>query len=255
MPVIAAALLLAAGLRIVSLAPALTEDLYAIGAGNDLVAVDEASNRPAAAQRLPRVGNMQDVNAEAILRLRPDVVIGIPLESAHLADVARAGIRIAVIPMDTLHDDLAAIERLGTLTGRDAQAQRLAAAIRARLAALARQAHSTRTLSAFVSLDGMGTAGGGSFIDQLLSLANLRNVAGRAHDPWLMFSPEELLRAQPDVIVTGDRDTSLTGEPWSRLAAVRAARVLRVPEDDLFRPGPRVADVLADLIAGTQRWR
>jgi hypothetical protein len=55
------------------------------------------------------------------------------------------------------------------------------------------------------------------------------------------------------IVVAGD--AQLTGEPWSRLAAVRAGRIVRVPEDDLLRPGPRVADVLADLIAGVAGWR
>lgn len=255
MPLVLAALAVAAGIRIVSLAPALTEDLFAIGAGHDVVGVDAYSNRPARARTLPRVGGMRDVNAEAILALRPDIVIGIPYEAAHLADLARAGVRTEVLPLDDLRDDLHAIERLGVLTGNAPAARRLVASIRARLAALARTARRTRRLTAFVSLGGMGSAGGGSYVDELLGLANLRNVAGDVRRPWLTFSPEELLRAQPDVIVVTDSTPPLAGEPWSRLTAVRTGRIVRIPEDDLLRPGPRVAVVLADLIAGIARWR
>jgi iron complex transport system substrate-binding protein len=254
-PLISAALALAAGIRIVSLAPALTEDLFAIGAGHDVVGVDGFSDRPAAARALPRVGGMRDVNAEAILALHPDIVVGIPFEAAHLADLARAGVRTESLPLNDLRDDLNAIERLGVLSGHTAGARRLVRSLRLRLATSAREARRAHRLSAFVSLGGMGSAGGGSYVDELLGLANLSNVTGAVKRPWVNFSPEELLRAQPDVIVVPDSDAPLAGEPWSHLRAVAAGRVVRIPEDDLLRPGPRVADVLDDLIAGVAGWR
>jgi iron complex transport system substrate-binding protein len=250
-----AALVVAAGIRIVSLSPALTEDLFAIGSGPNVVGVDAFSDRPAAARALPRVGGMRDVNAEAVLALHPDVVVGIPYEAVHLADIARAGVRTEALPLNDLRDDLRAIERLGVLTGHTPAAQRLVQSIRARLAIIAGAARGRRRLSAFVSLGGMGSAGGGSYVDELLGLANLQNVTGGVKRPWLEFSPEDLLRAQPDVIIVPDRGPSLAGEPWSHLRAVHDGRIVRIPEDDLLRPGPRVADVLADLVAGTARWR
>jgi iron complex transport system substrate-binding protein len=254
-PLIPAALAVAAGIRIVSLAPALTEDLFAIGAGRNVVGVDGFSDRPAAARSLPRVGGMRDVNAEAVLALHPDVVVGIPYEAAHLADIARAGVRTEALPLDDLRGDLRAIERLGVLSGHSAAAHKLVRSLRLRLDAISREARRTRRLSAFVSLGGMGSAGGGSYVDELLGLANLRNVTGAVKRPWLNFSPEELLRAQPDVIVVLDSDPPLAGEPWSHLRAVAAGRIVRVPEDDLLRPGPRVANVLEDLVTGIARWR
>jgi len=250
-----AALAVAAGIRIVSLAPALTEDLFAIGAGPNVVGVDAFSDRPAAARALPRVGGMRDVNAEAVLALRPDIVVGIPYQAVHLADIARGGVRTETLPLDDLRDDLRAIERLGALTGREPVARRVAQTIRTRLAALAADARHTRRLTAFVSLGGMGSAGGGSYVDELLGLANLHNVSGGVKRPWVTFSPENLLRAQPDVIIMPDRGPSLAGEPWPQLAAVKAGRIVRLPEDDLLRPGPRVADVLAELLAGLAQWR
>jgi len=127
--------------------------------------------------------------------------VGIPYEAVHLADVARGGVRTEAFPLDDLRDDLRAIERLGVLTGREAAAQRVVRTIRARLAALARDAAHTRRLTAFVSLGGMGSAGGGSYVDELLGLANLHNITGGVKRPWVMFSPEDLLHAQPDVII------------------------------------------------------
>jgi ABC-type Fe3+-hydroxamate transport system substrate-binding protein len=254
-PLVLAALAIAAGIRIVSLAPALTEDLFAIGAGQNVVGVDGFSDRPAAARKLPRVGGMRDVNAEAVLALHPDVVVGVPYEVVHLADIARGGVRTESLRLDDLRDDLKAIERLGELTGHAPAALQLVRSLRARLASIASGARRTRRLTAFVSLGGMGTAGGGSYVDELLGLANVQNVTGGVKRPWLTFSPEDLLLAQPDVIVVPSPGPSLTGEPWSHLGAVRAGRIVHVPEDDLLRPGPRVADVLADLVAGMARWR
>jgi ABC-type hemin transport system substrate-binding protein len=177
-------LAVAAGIRIVSLAPALTEDLFAIGAGPNVVGVDAFSDRPAAARRLPHVGGMRDVNAEAVVALRPDIVVGIPYEAVHLADVARGGVRTEALPLDDLREDLRAIERLGMLSGHAAAAQRVVQRIRARLASLASAAARTRRLTAFVSLGGMGSAGGGSYVDELLGLANLHNVTGGVKRPW-----------------------------------------------------------------------
>jgi len=254
-PFVVPALAIIASLRIVSLAPALTEDLFAIGAGADVVGVDAFSDRPPAARRVPRVGGMRDVNAEAIVALHPDVVIGIPWQAPSLADVARGGVRTEALRLDGLDDDFRAIARLGALTGHRREASALVTSIRARLAATARDARRTRTLTAFVALGGMGTAGAGSYVDTLLGLANLRNVAGDVHRPWVMLSPEVLLRAQPDVLVVPDTTPPFAGEPWNRLSAVRAGRIVRVTEDDLLRPGPRVADALDAIVRGARRWR
>lgn len=249
--------LLALGLaRIVSLAPALTEDLFAIGAGPSIVGVDAYSNRPSAALRLPRVGGLREVNAEAVLALHPDLVLGIPYEAAHLADLERAGVRTRTLRLDDLDDDLETIGLLGRLTGRERAAQALVGEIRGRLDAGARRAAQHRRLTVIVALGSapLMTAGKGSYIDQLLGLANLENVV-REHTLWPAYSPERLLAEQPDVIVVPSQRIALTGEPWDRLDAVRAGRIVRIAEDDLLRPGPRVADVLDALIAQTGAWR
>jgi ABC-type Fe3+-hydroxamate transport system substrate-binding protein len=248
-------LLAAAALRIVSLAPALTEDLFAIGAGSNVVGVDAFSDRPDAARKLPRVGGLRDVDAEAVVALHPDLVVGIPYEANHLADLRRGGVRTATVRIDSLDDDLVALATLGRLTGREAAAQRVVASLRARLDATTRDASHTRRLTAFVALGQLWTAGSGSYIDDLLTRANLANVAAVVHLPWVAFSAERLLLAQPDVVIVPASAPPLTGEPWDRLDAVRAGRVLRVPDDDLLRAGPRVGDVLDALVTGVARWR
>ncbi|HTJ26349.1 MAG TPA: helical backbone metal receptor [Candidatus Limnocylindria bacterium] len=248
-------LLAAAALRIVSLAPALTEDLFAIGAGPAVVGVDAYSDRPTAARKLPRVGGLRDVDAEAVLALHPDLVVGIPYEATHLADLRRSGANTAMLRIDSLDDDLATLATLGRLTRHEAAARGVVTALRTRLDATTHAAARTHRLTAYVALGELWTAGSGSYIDDLLRRANLANVAGAVHAPWVAYSAERLLAAQPDVVIVPANAPALVGEPWDRLDAVRAGRVLRVPDDDLLRAGPRVADVLDALVAGVARWR
>lgn len=244
-------------LRIVSLAPALTEDLFAIGAGPAVVGVDANSNRPAGAARLPRVGGMREVSAEAVLALHPDVVVGIPYEDRILADLTRAGVRTERLDVSDLRGDFAAIERLGVLSGHAREARALHRVIERRLAGLSAQAARSRTASAFVAvgISDLRTAGRGTYIDDLLRMANLRNVAGDLPLLWPQYSQERLVAVQPEILVLPNPHPALLGAPWERIDAVRAGRIVEIDEDDLLRPGPRVADVLEMLVAGAARWR
>jgi ABC-type Fe3+-hydroxamate transport system substrate-binding protein len=164
-------------------------------------------------------------------------------------------VRTATVRIDSLDDDLAALATLGRLTGREAAARDLVASLRSRLDARTRAASHARRLTAFVALGQQWTAGSGSYINDLLVRANLVNVAAVVHQPWVSFSAERLLAAQPDVVIVPASAPPLRGEPWDSLAAVRAGHVLRVPDDDLLRAGPRVAVVLDALIAGVAQWR
>jgi ABC-type Fe3+-hydroxamate transport system substrate-binding protein len=244
-------------LRIISLAPSLTEDLYAVGAGPQIVAVDSYSNRPAAARRLPRVGSMGNANGEAILALRPDLVVGIDFQARLLSDISRAGVRVEVVPLDDLAQDLAAIDRLGILSGHAAAARALHARIAGDLATVARRAARRPVRSAFVAIGTapIYTAGPGSYIDDVLRLANLRNIVAKSATPWPLYSEESLVVAQPDVVVVPGPARPLTGMPWDRLGAVRAGHVVTIPEDDLLRPGPHVAEVLRTLVSRVNAWR
>jgi len=257
MIVLALAAVFAAALRIVSLAPALTEDLFAIGAGRQVVGVDAYSDAPAAARRLPKVGSMNSVDVEAIVTLRPDLVIGIPYQSPALSDVRRAGIATRILATDNIAGDLAAIATLGTLTGHAGQAKGVVRAVSDSLRALAADARRRPRLSALVLVgeNPIYTAGAGSYLDDLLRLANLRNVAHGLRTPWPTYSEEALVRDQPDVLIVPKSNPPLTGAPWDRLRAVRLGRVVRIPDDELFRPGPYVARALHDVLDAVDRWR
>ena len=247
----------AIALRIVSLAPALTDDLFSIGAGGAVVGVDAYARRPPAVLRLPRVGSMRTINSEAIAALDPDLIVGIAYQAPNLRDLARTGVRTESLAVDTLQDDFAAIATLGRLTGHTRDAARVLATLRTRLARAARLTQTAAPLRAFVVI-GVGptyTAGRGSYIDDLLRLAHITNVAGAARAAFPQISDENVEAADPDVLVV-PRGTAIPDvPPWSRLRAVRERHVIAIDEDDLLQPGPRVADVVDALVRASVRYR
>jgi len=247
----------AIAVRVVSLAPALTEDLFAIGAGSSVVGVDAYSNRPAAALRIPRVGSLRTVNSEAIAALDPDLIVGIPYQAPSLRDLGRLGVRTQSLPVDTLADDFAAIATLGRLTGHAHDAARVLATIRRRLDAAARATHALRAPRALavIGVTPIYTAGRGSYVDDLFAIAHLQNVAGAVHAAFPALSAETLEADDPDVLVVPSGTVIPSEPPWSRLRAVRERRIVTIDEDDLMRPGPRVADVVDALVRGVARYR
>ncbi len=241
-------------LRIVSLIPSITEDLFAIGAGNDVVGVSQYTDYPPAAARLPRVASFTSLDAERIVRLHPDLVVGIPAQARLVADVVRAGVRVEFVTDDTYDEIFTTLARLGALTGRPSEAGMLARQLRARTAALVRRVPPDRP-RAFVVLgtNPIVTAGDSSFIAHLIALAGGVNAAGDLREAYPRYSAEALVAAQPDVIVA-DRYTSLRAQlgapPWNALRAVRTGRVYVLDDADILeRPGPRYNEGLAWLIA------
>jgi len=258
MMALALTLAVATAVRVVSLSPALTEDLFAIGAGPEVVGVDAYSNRPAAALALPRVGSMRSINSEVIAGLAPTLVVGIPYEAPNLQDIGRTGVRTEALPIDTLDEDFAAIARLGALTGHAAGATALLASLHRRLEAIARATQALPQPTAFVVIDTapIYTAGANSYIADLLRIMHVRNAAQGIASAFPSVSAETLEAEDPDILIVTRRTVIPNAPPWSNLRAVREHRIVAVDEDDLFRAGPRVADVaeaLARVIAPLRR--
>jgi len=240
--------------RIVSLMPSLTEDLFAIGAGSQVVGVSQYTDFPAAATRLPAVASFTSVDAEHIVRLHPDLIVGIPSQAPLAGDLRRLGLRVEFIADDSFEDLFASLARLGTLTGRVPQARALAERLRTRTAQLVRTVPTQPRPRTFVTLGvaPIFTVGDGSYIAHLIALAGGRNASGIA-TPYARYSPEALLAAQPDAIVadkTSGIDNVLARPPWNALHAVRDGRVYVLADAAILeRPGPRYNDGLAWLIA------
>jgi len=245
--------------RIVSLTPALTEILFALGLGDRVVGVTSYCDWPPEARSKPKVGGYVNPSVEAIVDLSPDLVLVSPnagnRESA-LA-VRDAGLRVEVLPAETLAETFDAIEGVGRLCGVEREADALAASLRARLDAVAARvgtAPRVRTLFC-IQLEPIVAAGPGTLPGELLEIAGGENVVGSDRYPRLGI--ETVVAAAPEVILQsrmddGDRSVGDETAFWSRwptIPAVANGRVRVVPGDLTLRPGPRVVEGAERLAA------
>jgi iron complex transport system substrate-binding protein len=239
--------------RVVSLMPSLTEDLCAVGASATLVAVDAFSQKLPCARGVPAVADVATVNAERIVALHPDVVIGIPSQRRLTEPLRRAGIATRFYRDDTYGDIFTDIRALGDLSGHASRANALVLSLQRETARLRATERFKRVPRVFVAL-GAGpiwTVGPSSYIATLIRYAGGENAA-QIRDAYGTYSAETLLRAQPDAIVS-DPDIHIASwlgrEPWRSLRAVRAGRVYVIPHPGtLMRPGPRYNEGLHWLI-------
>jgi iron complex transport system substrate-binding protein len=241
--------------RIVSLVPSLTEDLFAIGAGKQVVGVSQYTDYPAAAAKLPQVSSYSSLDAEAIVKLHPDLVVGITAQANLVADLQRAGLRVVLMNNDSFDDIFADLTLLGALSGHGREAIALNGRLRARTAELIRSVPSGAAPRCFVvvGVAPIFTVGDKSYIAHLLRLAGARNAASGLDLAYARYSPEALVALQPDVIIA-DRASKigsvLDRTPWNALRAVASKHVYVLDNDSLLeRPGPRYNEGLAWLIA------
>ncbi len=242
--------------RIVSLSPHLTENLFAIGAGDRVVGTVEFSNYPEAAKRIPRIGRFDEVDLEAVAALRPDLVLA--WESGNIAShverLKAIGLRVAVSEARRIEDVPGELERLGELTGRGAEARAVAARFRQRLAAL-RARHAGRpVVGVFYQVwdRPLMTVGGGQIISDAIRLCGGENVFGALRQMAAAVTLEAVLAADPEVIVASGRGA--TPPPWldewrrwPALTAVRRGNLFFVPPDHLQRHTPRILDGVEEL--------
>ena len=235
--------------RVVSLAPHLTELLYAVGAGDRVVGAVDYSDYPPEAQSLPRVGDAFRIDIERVLALRPDLVVawhsGNP--ASDVAHLRRLGITVYYSEPHGLDGVAAQVEALGRLTGREAQASRTSQAFRAGLAALRARYRDRRRVSVFyqIAAQPLYTIGGPHLINEAIDLCGGRNIFSDVDSLAPIVSIEAVLSAMPDAIVaSGHRPGDVTPleqwRRWPRLPAVRDDHLFIVNPDLLNRATPRM---------------
>jgi len=240
--------------RIVSLLPSLAETVCALGECQRLVGVDRYTNWPESVRKLPQVGGGLDPNIEAIVALRPDVVV-MATSSRAGARLEALGIPVVALEPKTHADMQRVLGKVGQLLGvQDAQRVWRAtdAGVQAAVQALPPAARGARVY--FEVNPGPYGAGPGSFIGETLARLGARNILGASHGPFPKLNPEFVVRADPDIIMVGARSAEgLAARPgWGSMRAVREQRMcVFTPEesDVLIRPGPRMAEA-ARLMAG-----
>ncbi|HZO94943.1 MAG TPA: helical backbone metal receptor [Candidatus Baltobacteraceae bacterium] len=240
--------------RIVSLIPSLTEDLFALGVGGRVVGVSQYSDYPPAARKIAVVSTFASLNAERIVALHPDLVVGIQAQHDLTKQLDEVGLRTLLLRDDSLDDVYADIFELGRYTGTLNRAGTLIERLRTRTAALRARAEARKTHpSVFVVLGTapIFTVGEGSYIASLIALAGGRDAAADLSAPYARYSAEALVARQPDILVV-DPDVPLKSvlreAPWSALHAVRAHRIYTLPDAAILeRPGPRYNEGLSWL--------
>jgi len=233
--------------RIVSVLPSLTETVCALGQCQRLVGVDRYSNFPDSVRSLPQVGGGIDPNIEAIVALKPDVVL--MATSARGAERLQSmGIKVLALEPMSHADVRRVLDRVGELLQvNDAQQvwRVIDASVRAAAQSLPPKARGARVY--FEVNSGPYAAGEASFIGETLSRLQVRNIVPAALGPFPKLNPEFVVRANPDVIMVGDRNfTGMDARPgWAGMRAMQTKRVCifsAEQSDTLVRPGPRMAE-------------
>ncbi len=242
--------------RIVSLVPAITEMLFAVGAGPQVVAVSSFDEFPAEVKSLPKVGALLDPDTERILALRPDLVVVYGSQSDLQTQLERAGLRTFSYRHGGLTTTLGTIRDVGTATGHRREADALVSSLQARLDAVRARVKGRpppRTLLVFErqpgALRGIYVSGGAGFLNDMLAIAGGKNVFADVARESVQPSVETLLARAPEVILEVraegliDRNQPTDRDPWSVLSsvpAVRNGRINRMTGAYLVVPGPRL---------------
>ncbi|MGE5243444.1 MAG: ABC transporter substrate-binding protein [Betaproteobacteria bacterium] len=257
--------------RIVCFIPAVTQMLFAMGAGSQVVAVGTYDREPPAVRTLPRVGGLLDPDTERILAMRPDLVVVYDSQQELRERLAGAGIRMFVYKHGDLASVTATMRELGALAGHAREAEGVASGIETRLRAIAaRVAGRPRPSTMLViaraphTLSEIYASGGYGFLHDMLEIAGGRDVFADVRRESVQPSLEEILARHPDVIVELRYGESIaTGDdmsPWQRLSAVPAVRNGRVHllvGDEFVDAGPGIADATEKLSRVVQEgaWR
>jgi len=249
--------------RIVSLAPHATELLFAAGAGERIVGVLAPADWPPEAARVPRVGTAAGLDLERIVALKPDLAVAWPyLAPAHIERLRAMGIAVFVSDPRTPAAIAVDLERLGTLAGTRASAERAAAAFRARLSALGSHERGAAKLSVFYEIwhQPLYTVGGRHLITAAIRLCGGENVFGALAAPAPAVGIEDVLAARPEAIIAGT-DNAVRPvwldewKRWRELPAVARGNLFVVDANLLHRAGPRFAAGAEQLCAALDRAR
>jgi iron complex transport system substrate-binding protein len=254
---------------VISLVPAVTELLFAIGAGPQVIAVSSFDRWPAEVESLPKVGALLDPDIERILRLRPDVLVLHVSQQELRQQVERIGIRTFAHATGGLGDVAKTMRALGALVGRSAEGEAAAAAFERRMREIGDRAAGRprpRTLLVFGrepgALRAIDASGGVGFLHDVLTLVGGENVFASVRRESVRVSTEAILAAAPEVIIDLRYDKALPPAElererrvWDALGAVPAVRDGRVHVlvgDKFVIPGPRLVDAAEDLQAALE---
>lgn len=244
--------------RIVSLAPSVTEILFALGMDQEIVGVTDFCNYPPAAREKARVGGFKGKSLEAIIALSPDLVIGTRdgNEEGLFRTLERLRVPLLTVQPRTLAGVIESARVIGRATDRESAGEALARTMEKKLSEVRARVRGARRVRVMLvyGRDPLVLAGPGTFADDLIREAGGENVAGTAGAPYPRFSLETVLALSPEVIIEGAMGSERVDEKivaarsfwsrWGSLPAVQADRIVVLDQDLIARPGPRIFDGL-----------
>jgi len=237
--------------RIISVLPSSSETLCAIGACSKLVGVDDYTDYPQQAAKLPKVGGLYNPNIEAMVALKPDLVL--VSQYGKLAEpLTQAGITVIAINPETYDEVFGKTLLLGRLVNREAQAKALVLKMRqdiARIEILTKNV--VKKPTAYFEIDPTPySIGPNSFMGVLLTKAGARNIIPASMGDFPKVDPEFIVKANPQLILNVDAKTVAARPGWNAIGAVKTGRVVALPaglDTILSRPGPRLPEALRGL--------
>jgi iron complex transport system substrate-binding protein len=248
----------APAMRVVSLAPSVTETLFALGAGDEVVGVSTYCDYPPEAAKITRVGSFLTPNIEQIITLKPDVIIGVPTPGNEepVKTLQGLGFKIVIVPADTVEQTRTSIEMVARALGRNASGRRLIEQFDARLASVRERLRGVplRRVLMVVGQKPLVAVGSGTFQDELIHMAGGTNVASATRLAWPHLNLEAVIDWAPEVIIDtsmGTEENTQVLEFWKQfpsLPAVREQRLYAYRSYEILRPGPRIPEAL-EMIA------
>jgi len=253
--------------RVVVLTAADCEVLYAIGAGDTIVGRGEYCNWPSEVMDIPAIASGRETNLEQILALKPDLLImgSMDQPKEQVDALENAGVHVVVSDADDIEGTYTAIELLGDLMGKRETADKLVSDMKATFDEIT--ANSTGDGSETIYFEvspiqyGLWAAGKNTFMGEISDMLGVKNIFDDV-DGWGSVSEEQVIERDPDYIVTismyfGEGPTpieEIVSRPaWENISAVKNNKIINLQNDELSRPGPRLADgakLIYDFIYG-----
>ena len=248
--------------RIVSLAPGITELIYAVGAEQALVATIAYSDYPEAAKTIPRIGDAFHVDMEKLLALQPDLVLvwatGTPVTT--IEQIKALGLRVETVEVQHLRDVAAALLQVGEFTGAQVRAHEQAQQFEKDIAALRQRYAGRPVLRTFIEInrEPLYTVNGQHVLSEVLQLCGGDNVFAQLQQLAPAIGMESVLKTNPQVILSTEADVREVRQlwrDWPQIDAVRAQRIYAVSPDTTTRATPRLLQGAQEICAALEQAR
>lgn len=241
--------------RIVSLSPAITENLFALGLGDRVVGVTDYCDYPPEAETKPKVGGFSTPSTELVVAATPDLVLAPIINENYVPQLESAGLTVVTIEALNLPEVLDDILLIGKITGASDTANSLTADMQKRIDSITAKVSGLpddQRPAVYFEIwpDPLTTGGAKSFVNSLITMAGGKNIAGDVDQDWLTLSPEMVLVRDPQVAILCHHGSSLqtveefkSRKGWEQVSAIRDNRIgLVSDENTVVRTGPRVVE-------------